>query len=234
MITLSAADPPPDYYLVDKLLTVCFLNQIEPLLCLTKTDLSEDWQSITAGYREVGCRIIETAPDDEESLAQLSQWITGRVVSFAGQSGVGKSTLLNRLGGDTLMPTGLLSTRVGRGRHTTRHVELFPLADGYLADTPGFSSLELYELGIDGDSWSPAIRKLPESPTIAASPAAAISATWAAPCRTAASTPIGCSAIGFFANSWTASIPMPETSRVRDTRNACRNSMTLDKRRVMT
>ena len=152
VITLSATDPQPDYYLIDKLLTVCFLNQIEPLLCLTKTDLSEDWRSITASYRDVGCRIIETAPDDEESLSQLHHWITGRVVSFAGQSGVGKSTLLNRLGGDTLMATGLLSTRAGRGRHTTRHVELFPLAGGFLADTPGFSSMELYELGIDGES----------------------------------------------------------------------------------
>ncbi len=151
VITLSAADPPPDFFLADKLLTVCLLNHIEPLLCLTKTDLAEDWQIITHSYRETGIRIIETAPADQESLLELHRWMQGRVVSFAGQSGVGKSTLLNRLCGEEMMPAGDLSARAGRGKHTTRHVELFPQSGGYLADTPGFSSLELYDLGITGD-----------------------------------------------------------------------------------
>ena len=150
VITLSAAEPEPDFYLADKMLTICYLNQVEPLLCLTKTDLADAVNIRLSSYQQVGCRVIETSPNDLQSLEQLKAWFDGRVISFAGQSGVGKSTLLNRLCGQELMPAGDLSTKVGRGRHTTRHVELFPLAGGFLADTPGFSSLELYELGITG------------------------------------------------------------------------------------
>ncbi len=150
VITISAADPPPDFYLVDKLLTICRLNDVEPLLCLTKTDLEAPSLQLDC-YRSAGCRIIETQPDDLASLEALKAWFAGRVISFAGQSGVGKSTLLNRLFGEQMMPAGELSIKAGRGRHTTRHVELFPLAGGYLADTPGFSTLELHELGVTGE-----------------------------------------------------------------------------------
>jgi ribosome biogenesis GTPase / thiamine phosphate phosphatase len=150
VITISAADPAPDYYLADKLIAVCLINQVEPLLCLTKTDLASDWQAVLAGYDYVGCQKIVIQPNGQSGVDQLRSWLSGKVVSFAGQSGVGKSTLLNRLAGDELMATGGLSERIGRGRHTTRHVELFRHADGYIADTPGFSSLELEELGIDG------------------------------------------------------------------------------------
>lgn len=151
VITLSAAEPAPDFFLADKLLTICLLNKIEPLLCLTKTDLAQAGFPGLDGYRQTGCRLIETSPDDQASLAILREWIKGRVVSFAGQSGVGKSTLLNRLFGEELMPSGDLSNKINRGRHTTRHVELFPLAGGFLADTPGFSSLELSDLGVTGE-----------------------------------------------------------------------------------
>ncbi|HBP37665.1 MAG TPA: ribosome small subunit-dependent GTPase A [Clostridiales bacterium] len=151
VITLSAAEPPPDSYLADKLLTICLLNQIEPLICLTKTDLPQAIPDVTAGYRAAGCRTIETEPDDQASLNQLREWMRGRVITFAGQSGVGKSTLLNRLAGAEIALIGSLSGRVGRGKQTTRHVELYPLAGGYLADTPGFSSLELEDLGVSGE-----------------------------------------------------------------------------------
>jgi len=151
VITLSAAEPAPDYQLADKLLTICLLNNIEPLLCLTKTDLAQAGATGLDCYHGTGCQIIETAPDDEDSLRHLLNWMKGRVISFAGQSGVGKSTLLNRLFGEVIMPSGDLSGKIGRGKHTTRHVELFSLDGGYLADTPGFSSLELSELGITGD-----------------------------------------------------------------------------------
>lgn len=151
VVTVSAAEPAPDFYLVDKLLTVCLLNRIEPLICLTKTDL-DDSPGCLDSYAPTGCRILETAPDSESSLQALNNWIDGRIVSFAGQSGVGKSTLLNRLFGEERMPAGDISSKIGRGRHTTRHVELFPTNGGYLADTPGFSSLELADLGVSGEN----------------------------------------------------------------------------------
>lgn len=151
IITLSAEEPAPDYFLADKLLTVCLANQVEPLICITKTDLDDAAaKAIGACYAAVGCPVISTNPADTASHHELRRLLQGRVVSFAGQSGVGKSTLLNELFGAERMATGSVSERIGRGRHTTRHVELFPFAGGYLADTPGFSSLELYELGITG------------------------------------------------------------------------------------
>ena len=150
IIILSAVEPEPDFYLADKLMAVSLINGIEPLICLTKTDLS-DASGQLACYIPAGCRIIETSPDDEDSLLVLKTWMDGRTISFAGQSGVGKSTLLNRLFGEERMPAGEVSSRIGRGRHTTRHVELFPINGGYLADTPGFSSLELYDLGVTGE-----------------------------------------------------------------------------------
>jgi ribosome biogenesis GTPase len=151
IITLSATDPAPDFQLADKLLTVCWLNQIEPILCITKTDLlNNQAESIEQAYRPSGVTIVRTNPEDTSSHDFLRRLLIGRVVSFAGQSGVGKSTLLNQLFGVAKMETGAVSDRIGRGRHTTRHVELFPFSGGYLADTPGFTSLELSEFGVTG------------------------------------------------------------------------------------
>jgi ribosome biogenesis GTPase len=152
IITLSAADPAPDYHLADKLLTVCFVNRIEPVICITKTDLPGHQAAlIEANYDKTGVALIRTSATDNSSHEQLRHLLTGHVVSFAGQSGVGKSTLLNQLFGSEKMPTGEISDRIGRGRHTTRHVELFPFLGGYLADTPGFTSFELDELGVTSD-----------------------------------------------------------------------------------
>ena len=152
IITLSAADPAPDFQLADKLLTICLVHKIEPILCITKTDLpANQADEVERAYAKTGIVIIRTNPQDIPSHDHLRELLQGRVVSFAGQSGVGKSTLLNQLFGDEKMATGAISDRIGRGKHTTRHVELFPYAGGFLADTPGFTSLELSELGVLGD-----------------------------------------------------------------------------------
>lgn len=160
IITLSAAEPAPDFHLADKLLAVCLVHGIEPILCITKTDIPDHQaQAVKAVYEKSGLTIVLTNPFDQASHDQLRQLLCERVVSFAGQSGVGKSTLLNQLFGDERMLTGEISDRIGRGRHTTRHVELFPYAGGFLADTPGFTSFELAELGVLG---SDLIRGYPE------------------------------------------------------------------------
>ena len=150
VITLSADQPAPDYYLADKLLTICRHHQIEPLICLTKVDLAAEVPPIRSIYEPAGCRVVLTHPEEDDSLDILRRWMRGRIISFAGQSGVGKSTLLNRLFDREMMITGGLSEKAGRGRHTTRHVELFPHDDGYIADTPGFSMLELSDFAING------------------------------------------------------------------------------------
>jgi ribosome biogenesis GTPase / thiamine phosphate phosphatase len=148
VITVSASNPPPDWLLVDKLLIISLVYGIEPVLILTKTDLdNEDFVSLKA-YESVGCLILQTQPGDANDIGRLERWLCGKIACLAGQSGVGKSTLLNRLRGETVMPVGKISERIGRGRHTTREVIFFSHAGGYLADTPGFSTLTLKELGV--------------------------------------------------------------------------------------
>lgn len=154
LITIAATEPVADFYLVDKLIAVCHVNDIQPVLIVTKTDLIDGpiAQSIYKNYEACNVEIILSSPTDEQAHERLRTLLRGRVVSFAGQSGVGKSTLLNQLFGDEKMLTGTISDRIGRGKHTTRHVELFRFAGGFLADTPGFSTLDLVDLGLTSDT----------------------------------------------------------------------------------
>lgn len=164
LITATAAEPAADYFLIDKLITVCLVNDIEPILIITKNDLvSSSEDKFAPIYEPAGISILYTSLGDQQSHNEIRALIPGRLVSFAGQSGVGKSTLLNQLFGDEMMETGGISKKIGRGRHTTRHVELFPFAGGYLADTPGFSTLELPELGITSENIE---RGYPEISTV--------------------------------------------------------------------
>ncbi len=153
IVTFALQDPVPDLYLIDKLLIVCAEHRIDPILVLTKTDQLDAAgetaaEALLAPYRAAGFTVLRTGFGRLDGREALLRRIAGRIVAFAGQSGVGKSTLLNDLFGSELMETGEISGRAGRGRHTTRHVELFPFAGGYIADTPGFSSLELETLGV--------------------------------------------------------------------------------------
>lgn len=153
LITAAAAEPAADFFLIDKLITVCLVNDIEPILIITKNDLASTGEDrFGPVYKPAGISIYYTSLNDKRSHDEIRALLPGRLVSFAGQSGVGKSKLLNQLFGDEMMVTGGISKKIGRGRHTTRHVELFPYAGGYLADTPGFSTLELPDLGITSDN----------------------------------------------------------------------------------
>jgi ribosome biogenesis GTPase len=153
LITAAATEPAPDFFLIDKLITVCLVNNIEPILIITKNDqATAEPQIFCEVYDRTNLKIIFTSIDDKKSHIEIRGLLPEQVVSFAGQSGVGKSTLLNQLFGDEMMETGGISDKIGRGRHTTRHVELFSYAGGYLADTPGFSTLELIDLGITSET----------------------------------------------------------------------------------
>lgn len=150
VITVSARNPYPDKKLVDKLLIVCAARNIEPILCVTKGDLSKKGAKNLADlYRSAGFYVLESEKRDD-LLAYISdRFNEDKIIAFAGQSGVGKSTLCNMLLGADYMPVGNLSAKLKRGRHTTRHVELIPVKKGgYIADTPGFSSMSLFDMGI--------------------------------------------------------------------------------------
>ncbi len=150
-ITVSAADPQPDLLLVDKMLILCAVHGIRPFLCITKRDLDPVAADRILGvYRDAGFEARRSGLGDYDELDLLRAEIPGQIVGIAGQSGVGKSTILNRLAEEWLMDIGELSLKIKRGRHTTRRVELFPFQGGYLADTPGFSSLDLWDVGVTG------------------------------------------------------------------------------------
>lgn len=152
ILTISPRQPLPDFKLLDKLLILCEKQAIRPIIWLTKTDLdSIEVERIRVIYSEAGFEVFFSSLDVPFDLAFMKSLFSGNTVGFAGQSGVGKSTLCNILTGFTSMEVGKISERLRRGKHTTRHVELFPVGNGYLIDTPGFSSLELTEIGLEAD-----------------------------------------------------------------------------------
>ncbi len=140
-LVCSTAEPRPNLRLLDLLIASAELAGIEPVPVFTKSDLAPG-EALAALYRTCGFSAYAIARDSQEGMAELRASLRGRLSAFCGNTGVGKSTLLNRLAPELQLPTGEISPKLGRGRHTTRHVELFPVAGGWVADTPGFSSLE--------------------------------------------------------------------------------------------
>lgn len=146
-VTLSVVSPAPLPETVDKLICIAEYNSIAPTVVLTKCDLApDDAETYADIYRRAGYSVFLTGLGMEEGTAALLAEITaspGTVSAFSGASGVGKSTLLNRLFPGLGLETGEISHRIERGKNTTRQVTLFPLEGGaYLADTPGFTMLD--------------------------------------------------------------------------------------------
>jgi len=143
MIVMSAVEPDFSNVLVDRLIFLISYNDIEPVIIITKMDLideSSDIHKYIEDYRKSGYKVICTGFGDE--LTKLKEVLKDKVTVLAGQSGVGKSSLLNRLDKSFSLQTQEISKALGRGKHTTRHTQLYQVADGWLADTPGFSSLD--------------------------------------------------------------------------------------------
>lgn len=144
LLILSITDPAPNLSVVDKMLAIAEHKGIEAAIVVTKADLA-DTASLCETYRSVGYNVvsINSLSDSPDAIKPL---IEGKICVLAGNTGVGKSTLLNALDPALMLKTGETSRKLGRGRHTTRVTELFELCGGYIADTPGFSSLETMQL----------------------------------------------------------------------------------------
>lgn len=139
---VSMCEPQPNLRLLDKFIAVSAYKEIEPLLLLTKIDLASS-ETIYALYSAIGIPILPVDYSDPASLEAVRNAFRGKVSALTGNSGAGKSTLLNALDASLAIPTGEISQKLGRGRHTTRHAQLYPLASGgYIADTPGFSTFD--------------------------------------------------------------------------------------------
>lgn len=147
-IVMAASDPEPDLMLVDKLTVTCLARDIEPLLIISKTDLDgESVLRLADSYRGTGFPEVCVNKFDPASYEPFHKQIVGKTTAFAGQSGVGKSTILNLVMNHWVMETGEISERIHRGRNTTRHAQLFSLDEGgFILDTPGFSSFSVSEV----------------------------------------------------------------------------------------
>ena len=149
VILASAAIPVTEPYLIDRIASIAALKGCDVLLCLNKCDLdpAEELYSI---YSRSAIPVLRISAETGEGLDALRQAIAGKLNAFTGNSGVGKSSVLNALLPELHLPVGEVSKALGRGRHTTRHVELFPLGgDTYVIDTPGFSSFDTEEMDLE-------------------------------------------------------------------------------------
>ena len=139
-IVVSTCEPRPNFYVLDRLIAISEYKKIEPILVITKTDL-RDFDELESVYKNAGFKVF-CVNNNDFSENEIAEIINGKICAFTGNTGVGKSSLLNNISPELALKTGEISRKLGRGRHTTRHIELFKVKDGYVADTPGFSALE--------------------------------------------------------------------------------------------
>lgn len=144
VIVFAVRDPEPSPQLLDRILLVVEINRVRPLICFNKADLAACGKvELLSRYQHFYMTVLTSATRGE-GLDLLLSMLKGNTSVFAGPSGVGKSTILNAILPGVRLKTGDLSAKLKRGRHTTRHVELIPLPEGgFVADTPGFSVLDL-------------------------------------------------------------------------------------------
>lgn len=149
LVLLAAnVNPVTEPFLIDRVTAIAGNQGVPVIVCVNKTDL-DPGVSLTSIYRHAGFRVISTSAKTGAGVEQLRQEISGKTVVFTGNSGVGKSSILNCLAPGLSVQVGEVSEKLGRGRHTTRHVELYRLPDGtYIADTPGFSSFDTEQMDL--------------------------------------------------------------------------------------
>lgn len=142
VIVISSVEPLPNTLVIDKLTAAALSLDIMPCIVFSKTDL-KDCDELIEVYTKAGFETFSYFDGDSDSVNIIRNKLKGKLVAFIGNSGVGKSTLINNLYPDFSLKTGEISHKLGRGRHTTRTVELFKADSGYIADTPGFSTVDL-------------------------------------------------------------------------------------------
>jgi len=150
VLVFSVAEPAISYLLLDRFLVHTEMAGLDSIICLSKTDLEEGKDEVKEAvdrYTRIGYEVFVTSSPRREGIDPLVQRLAGHISVVAGQSGVGKSTLLNAMIPGLDLETNAISQKLGRGKHTTRHVELFRLpSGGFIADTPGFSQLDFQNM----------------------------------------------------------------------------------------
>ena len=141
VIIASGAIPVSDPFLLDRIISLAESKECQPILCINKWDLVQA-DDLLAIYQAAGIPTLSVSAATGQGIEELRGLLAGKISAFTGNSGVGKSSILNALEPNFGLATGEISEKLGRGRHTTRHVELFPVAGGLIADTPGFSAFD--------------------------------------------------------------------------------------------
>lgn len=149
VLVVSSKNPKPDLLLLDKQLAFAEFLEIKPIIVLNKTDLDkkQDFEKIKSVYENIGYKVIKTVAKGREGIEILKEELKGNINAFSGNSGVGKSTLINAIFKDTITQEGEISQRNKKGKNTTTSTVIYEIDENtYLADTPGFSTFDISEI----------------------------------------------------------------------------------------
>lgn len=149
MIIFAIQKPDPNFNLLDRFLIYMQQKNLPCIICFNKQDIAteDEKRKIAESYEQSGCQVVFSSVLEEDGLDEIKQLLLHKTTTVAGPSGVGKSSLINKLQDGTHMETGAISAKIDRGKHTTRHSEMIAIDDDtYILDTPGFSSLSLFDM----------------------------------------------------------------------------------------
>ncbi len=148
VVFAANVNPVTEPFLIDRVAAIAGDQEVQVILCVNKCDL-DPANDLVRIYRNAGFPVIRASAETGEGVEELRQLLKGKLTAFTGNTGVGKSSMLNRLCPELNLATGAVSNKLGRGRHTTRHVELYRLEeDTYVADTPGFASFDTEQMDV--------------------------------------------------------------------------------------
>jgi ribosome biogenesis GTPase len=147
VVFAANVNPVTEPFLIDRVAAIAGDQEVPVCICVNKCDM-DPAEDLTAIYRQAGYTVIQTSAETGLGIDELRKTLSGKFCAFTGNSGVGKSSILNALAPELKLPVGEVSEKLGRGRHTTRHVELYDVDDALIADTPGFSSFDTDQMEV--------------------------------------------------------------------------------------
>ncbi len=147
VVFAANVNPVTEPFLIDRVAAIAGDQEVPVCICVNKCDM-DPGEDLTAIYRQAGYTVIQTSAETGLGVEELRQVLSGKFCAFTGNSGVGKSSILNSLAPELRLPVGEVSEKLGRGRHTTRHVQLYAIGDALIADTPGFSSFDTDQMEV--------------------------------------------------------------------------------------